>query len=71
MEGWLKGEDFNKILGYTSADEGEVVRYLRMTIQVMREILDAPVSHVLKDRIRTLIDKMNRDVIDAEKQLRA
>ena len=42
-----------------------------MTIQVMREVLDAPVSGVLKDKLRQTIHKINRDVVDAEKQLRA
>ncbi len=71
LEEWMKGEDFNRVLQYSEADEGEVIRYLRMTIQVMREVLDAPVSGVLKDKLRQTIHKINRDVVDAEKQLRA
>ncbi len=71
MEGWIKGKDFNHILQYTQADEGEVIRYLRMAIQVLRETLDAPISGVLKDKIHQTIHKINRDVVDAEKQLRA
>ena len=71
LEGWMKGEDFNRVRQYSEADEGEVIRYLRMTIQVMREVLDAPVSGVLKDKLRQTIHKINRDVVDAEKQLRA
>ena len=70
VEGWMKNESFDQILKYTEADEGEVVRYFRMGLQVLREILDAPVSDHLKDKIFKTIQLINRDVIDAEKQLR-
>ncbi len=70
MEAWLKGESFEDMLRHTDADEGEIVRYFRMSIQIMREILDAPVSHDLKSKLENLIRKINRDVVDAEKQLR-
>jgi superfamily II RNA helicase len=71
MEYWLRGTDFSKILRYTDTDEGEVVRYFRMAIQILREIRDNPVSStLLKDRIKETIRMINRDVVDAEKQLR-
>lgn len=71
MEGWLKGEDFAKILQYTDADEGEIVRYFRMTIQVMREMREAPVSEEFRRKVNNVISRINRGVIDSEKQLRA
>jgi len=71
MECWLRGTNFEKILQYTDTDEGEVVRYFRMSIQILREIYDAPVtSSILKERIRETIRVINRDIVDAEKQLR-
>ena len=71
LEYWLRGTAFSKILQYTDTDEGEVVRYFRMAIQVMREIKDNPVSStLLKARITETIRVINRDVVDAEKQLR-
>jgi superfamily II RNA helicase len=71
MEAWLRGTDFEKILRFTDTDEGEVVRYFRMSIQILREIHDARVaSSVLKERIRETIRLINRDVVDAERQLR-
>ncbi|MBU1125515.1 MAG: hypothetical protein KKC84_05785, partial [Candidatus Omnitrophica bacterium] len=71
MEFWLRGTSFDKILQYTDTDEGEVVRYFRMSVQILREIKDAPVvSHILKDTIKETIRVINRDLIDAEKQLR-
>ncbi len=67
---WLRGSPFAKILQATDTDEGEVVRYFRMAIQILREINDAPISPELKARIWRTITLMNRDIVDAEKQLR-
>ncbi len=70
MEGWMHGMKFAKILDLTDTDEGEVIRYFRMAIQILREINDAPISPVLAGRIKSTIRMINRDIIDAEKQLR-
>ena len=71
MEAWLRGTNFDKTLQFTDTDEGEVVRYFRMSVQILREISDAKVaSHILKEKIRETIRVINRDVVDAEKQLR-
>jgi superfamily II RNA helicase len=71
MEAWLRGTNFNKTLQFTDCDEGEVVRYFRMSVQVLREISQAPVaSYLLKDKIKETIRVINRDIVDAEKQLR-
>jgi len=71
IEAWLRGTEFAKILRLTDTDEGEVVRYFRMAVQILREINEAKVaSHILKEKIRETIRVINRDVVDAEKQLR-
>ncbi|MFH1413703.1 MAG: hypothetical protein ABIG56_02540, partial [Candidatus Omnitrophota bacterium] len=71
MEAWLRGADFDKTLRFTDTDEGEIVRYFRMAIQILREIKDAQVSSgILKEKIRETIRVINRDLVDAEKQLR-
>ena len=71
LEAWARGESFEKLFRLTTADEGELVRYFRMVIQLLRELLNSPgASPRLREtaqRARTLI---NRDIIDAEKQLR-
>jgi hypothetical protein len=42
-----------------------------MSVQILREISDAKVaSYILKGRIKETIRVINRDIIDAEKQLR-
>lgn len=71
IEGWLRGTNFDKILQFTDTDEGEVVRYFRMGVQILREINEAKVaSRILKERTKETIRVINRDIIDAEKQLR-
>jgi len=71
IEAWLRGTNFDKILQFTDTDEGEVVRYFRMGVQILREITAAPVSsYILKDKIKETIRVINRDIVDAEKQLR-
>ena len=70
MEYWLRGTEFSKLVQYTDTDEGEIVRYFRMSIQILREIHDNPVSSLLlKTRIEETIRIINRGVVDARKQL--
>ncbi|MBU1037496.1 MAG: DEAD/DEAH box helicase [Candidatus Omnitrophica bacterium] len=70
MECWLNGMAFQKILQFTDTDEGELIRYFRMAVQILREIKDTPISPELKTRISKALHYISRDVIDAEKQLR-
>ena len=72
VESWVKGEPFHKTLANTTSDEGELVRYFRMSNQLLREILSNRLSSEnLKEKISRLIPKINRDIVDAERQLRA
>ncbi len=70
MEGWIKGEPFQQAIRESDIDEGEIVRYIRMSIQLLREIQDSPVSDALREKIHHLTGLINRGVIDSEKQLR-
>ncbi len=70
LEAWMRKERFDKIVDYTDTDEGEIIRYFRMAVQILREILDTPASIYLKDKVKKAIELINRDIIDAEKQLR-
>lgn len=71
VEAWLRGTNFSKILQFTDTDEGEIVRYFRMAVQILREINDAKVtSYILREKIKETIQVINRDIVDAEKQLR-
>ncbi len=68
---WMDGEDFEKMLGYGDVDEGEIIRYFRMAIQILREILDTRCSPALKEKVKKAAYLINRGIIDAEKQLRS
>ncbi len=71
IEAWLRGTNFAKILQSTDTDEGEVIRYFRMSIQILKEINDSQVaSNTLRQKIKETVRVINRDVVDAEKQLR-
>jgi superfamily II RNA helicase len=70
LMGWMKDRPFHEMIAEVDDDEGEVIRYYRMSIQVLREMLDTPASDSLKTSIRQAISLINREVIDAEHQLR-
>ncbi|MBU1853594.1 MAG: DEAD/DEAH box helicase [Candidatus Omnitrophica bacterium] len=70
IEAWMRGEEFDKILHYANEDEGEIIRHFRMAIQILRELIDTPVSPEFKNKAKKVIHLINRDIIDAERQLR-
>ena len=57
-------------MNYTEADEGEIIRHFRMAVQILREILDTPAPPSLKDKIHKTITLINRDIVNAENQLK-
>ncbi len=71
VEAWSCGRDFDELFKLTMADEGELIRYLRMVIQLLRELASAPhTSDEFRARLFRARDRINRGVVDAEKQLR-
>jgi superfamily II RNA helicase len=71
VEKWLGNTDFERILSFTDVEEGEVVRYFRMAIQILRELQKSKIiSEIFRERVIETIKLLNRDIIDAEKQLR-
>ena len=67
---WCQGSSFQDVMEITTVDEGELVRCFRMVIQLLRQIRDAcGVSDTLKQQTGYAIHLINRDVIDAQKQL--
>ncbi|MEI8350632.1 MAG: DEAD/DEAH box helicase [Candidatus Omnitrophota bacterium] len=68
---WWTGASFTKLSKYCGVDEGEIVRYFRMSIQVLKEMRSSKtISEGLKTKIIRCLERVNRDVVDAEKQLR-
>lgn len=70
-QAWFEGASFTKLNKYCEIDEGEIVRYFRMSIQVLKEMRSSKIiSESLKNKMSHCLNRTNRDVIDAEKQLR-
>ena len=71
LEAWMQGAAFKDLERFTDVDEGEIIRHFRMVIQLLRQLRQAPqVSESLRNTARSAIGKINRDLVDAEKQLR-
>jgi superfamily II RNA helicase len=71
IEAFSKGINFSRLYTITDIDEGELVRIFRMVIQVLRELCQAPtITDELRQKAKRAIDLINRDFIDAEKELR-
>jgi superfamily II RNA helicase len=70
VQAWAEGEDFDAVLSRTSLAPGDLVRVLRMTIQLLRQA-----SHALDPKdpcVNTLREaqaRIDRDVVDAKRQL--
>ncbi|MFC1631688.1 DEAD/DEAH box helicase [Candidatus Omnitrophota bacterium] len=70
-QAWLQGTEFSKLSQYSDVDEGALVRYFRMAVQILREIQHARVASAeVKGKIERILAVFKRDIIDAEKQLR-
>lgn len=71
LEAWMGGCLFHELERHTDVDEGEIIRYFRMVIQLLRQLKQAPqVSERLRKTAQLAKDKINRDLVDAERQLR-
>jgi superfamily II RNA helicase len=71
IEAWVAGCRFQELGRHTDVDEGEIIRYFRMVVQLLRQLKQAPrVSERLRETAVKAMRAMNRDLVDAEKQLR-
>ena len=67
---WMEHKSFDEIMTETEHDEGEVIRFYRMSLQILREIKETPISSGLEHRINDAIGLINRGVMNAEQQLK-
>jgi superfamily II RNA helicase len=71
IEAWLGGCRFHELGRHTEVDEGELIRHFRMVIQLLRQLKQAPrVSENMRRKAASAMKTINRDLVDAEKQLR-
>ena len=72
VNAWSKGCNFKELSQYTDAFDGDIVRGLRLAINLLRQIKRAiPQNEFLHEKLENCIARMNRDVVDAELQLRS
>jgi len=71
MEGWMAKQPFEEITKLCEVDEGEIVRYFRMSVQLLRQLAEMPAADPrLRGTAEKAFRRINRDLIDAEAQLR-
>ncbi len=71
MLAWSRGCEFDQLTDYAALDAGDFVRTFRLVIDQLRQIRRAMTGHTaLVDKLNRCIGKINRDVVDAERQLR-
>ena len=71
MLAWSRGCEFDQLEKYAHLDAGDFVRTFRLVIDQLRQIRRIMAGHTtLVDKLTRCIGKINRDVIDAERQLR-
>jgi superfamily II RNA helicase len=71
VNAWSRGARFVDLSSHTLAAEGDIIRSLRMTIQILRQLRKATDDEALVEKLRQAEDAINRDAVDAERQLRA
>ena len=68
---WSRGCSFEELENYTDAPPGDLVRYFRLASDLLRQIKRVvSIDDSLYYKINDCISRINRDVVDAEKQLR-
>lgn len=67
MAAWTSGARFEDLRQFTSAQDGDIVRSFRMTVQVLRDLALALRDDAgLAERLKKALDLVNRDEVDAE-----
>jgi superfamily II RNA helicase len=70
VQRWVEGEEFEAVIARTSLAPGDLVRVLRMTLQLLRQAYHAlPGADPVAKTLREARLRMDRDVVDARRQL--
>ncbi len=74
---WSRGCPFLELEAHTSLSDGDMVRYMRLGVQLQRQTVRALTDYphfandpYLAEKLKTAAARVSRDVVDAEKQLR-
>ncbi len=70
LAAWSRGVDFPELARYTSVTPGDLVRTIRMSVQMLRQLRKClSGDYPLRDRLAEALVCVNRDVVDAKRQL--
>lgn len=64
-----KGSPFSSLFRIINADDGDLIRTFRLTIQLVRNVCNSNIDDKLRNRLKNCEQKINRDVVDAQAQL--
>ena len=71
VNAWAKGCTWGELEAHTGASDGDMVRFFRLALQLLRNTMYAlPKDDPLREKLRGAARRINRDVVDAERQLR-
>lgn len=69
-QSWIAGSDFEELVRELDVTPGDVVRTFRMAVQLMRQVRRAiDPKWDLHERLHEAMEALNRDVVDARRQL--
>jgi superfamily II RNA helicase len=63
LRNWYDGCEFTDLLDKTTMSEGDIFRYFRIILDSLQQIRHASLSDELKDKIRYVEEKIDRDII--------
>jgi superfamily II RNA helicase len=67
---WCKGASFEDMSDHTTTPHGDLVRVMRLTVQLLRQLRNAlPRDHVLVEVLDRARELLNRSEVDAARQL--
>ena len=70
VQAWMRGCRFEDLRNFTSTQDGDIVRNFRLAVQVLRQFAWAVHEHPeLHERLLNTLARLNRDEVDAERQL--
>ncbi len=71
VDAWARGCEWGDLESHTGASDGDLVRFFRLALQLLRNVHYAlPKDDPVRPKLRGAADRMNRGVVDAERQLR-
>ncbi|MFT4312574.1 MAG: DEAD/DEAH box helicase [Candidatus Woesearchaeota archaeon] len=70
IESWVRQKDFEYILDLSNLAEGDIIRIFRQLVDILRQIkgslLATEPHNPLVERINTLLEKIDRDIVSVE-----